>query len=199
MPIQPPQLHKLKPAERERLQEQLKKNGGRLLFLVHPFFHQTPKGKFLRTGGEQTQKEIATYLKVLERFAHSARIPIVVFEEKHLMKWSHEKLKKLAPQREWVFIPSKRGEGTPILRPRAPRGENETKNQWKPVIEELKKVGAQRIFLSGQRYFEPGCACVGASHEALTEYGQFKLVKVLPRGVVKGLEPIPEHLKRWNG
>jgi hypothetical protein len=185
MPAKPgefavPQLHSLEPERHERLKGLVEGNRGRLVVLVHPFFHMSALRRRLDYSPSLKDKwegRILDYMRRLPRLARAPRLPVaVVFEESHVIRRTHERLQRDFPQKHWVFVPTRREQATPAA------------EDWRGVAERLHALGARHLLLAGELYDPQLGGCVGAAHAELKNFLYFKTVRVLP-GLVLG----PKH------
>ncbi len=141
----------------------------------------------------ETTKIIKAYYSSLTRLSKSSKLPVaIVFEESPRIEFTHKRLVKLSPEKEWLFVPTQSASGVP-----------RRDVSWEKIIGTLEDLGVKRVFLAGAYFsFAPPsfllspseqkeksyCTnCVGAVYKNLGKSTSFK-VELLPKTILGNVE-----------
>jgi hypothetical protein len=117
---------------RKKLEEALRKSGGRAVILVHPLFHEFNKTSYPQEVFPERTPQGRKFLQTVNKVISKSRVPVIVFEEHHHFKQAQEMLPKKV-----FFVKTFRGHPIPL-------------EGWAPALSYLKEAGLKQAIVGGQ-------------------------------------------------
>lgn len=141
--------------DRTRLQERIKKSGGRIFIFVHPYYHETveeqrdaPLPEELTIEGRKKVWAIEKAIKKVALLPSEQTIPFFIMEEKDRISALKKKISSFIHSQdlnEFYFVPTDVMDPRPVI----PRELGE--RAWERFAILLKSLGVKSILIGGQR------------------------------------------------